>query len=168
MSFFHVDRKLEVLEKQGLYMCAANYTFSRWLKDRDNLESLLRAGTEAWFADVNDCLSNDLVDLKQCCSNLTEAYQYGTTHFSDNSHFLCTFGYMLKLFPYYFNVFDGDFEKWSQHGKEMIKRAHQLMPSDIFVQSTLSLDTGERIYLPDDYFQGNSEMEVYFSAILCR
>lgn len=167
MAIFIEDKELERIELQGCYMEAVAYTFSRWLTEKNNLQLLLRAGTEAWFADVFDCLSNDPIDYDRCDEILSETFQYGKTHFSNQADFLCVFGYMLKLSPFYFDVFDDDFEKWRHIGIEMIRSAHQLAPIDEFIQAMHSLDTNKRTYLSRSYFDGSSEVEVYFRNILC-
>lgn len=168
MPVFIEDRELEHIEKQGSFMQAVEYTFSRWAENKENIQFLLRAGTEAWFADVFDCFSNEAIDYDRCDMVLTETYRYGEAHFGNQAHFLCVFGYMLRLFPFYFNIWDHDFEKWKQRGMDMIERAHQLEPSDRFIQAVYSLDSGKRVFLSEDYFCGNSEVETYFGNILCE
>lgn len=165
MAILKRDKKIEYLETQGI-MVAVNYTYSQWTKEQNNLDAMLRTATEAWLANVYNYCSDDYVEYDKCDAILSETLQYGEIHFKDQAYFLCMFGYMLKLFPYYFNCFDGNFDKWSQIGRQMIAAASQLEPEEVLIQAIRSLDENPRIFLPSDYFEGESEIEIYFRNIL--
>jgi len=150
MPILEKDLVLESLEISAGWEAALNFTYQRWLAAKDNLQFLIRAGT------VRD----------QCFTAFSEATSYGMQHFGQHPAFQSVFGYMIELFPYFLDFFDGNFDRWSQKGTQMILSAHKALADDIFVAALAARHSANRILLPDDYFDGNSGIEEYFHDVL--
>lgn len=162
MCILKKDSDVERLEQAQKWDAILDFTYQRWLKEKSNLQFLLRAGTEAWLINTYDYVE----EVKKCDDILSSTIEYGMEHFADNVGFLSIFGYMIKLFPYFFNFFDGDFQKWSQAGQQMILTAHSLKPDDVFIAALNAIESKQPIALPAEYFKGNSEIEAYFRDVL--
>lgn len=72
MPILEKDLALESLEKSSGWEAALNFTYRRWLAEKDNLQFLLRAGTEAWLIEAGSLLGpfepNDgLEDVRDHC-----------------------------------------------------------------------------------------------------
>ena len=105
-----------------------------------------------------------------------EVTQYGLDHFSACACFNAFFGYMIKVMPYFFINYHGDYNGWYDKGIEMMKSAYQLAPQDLLAKAmyyeAMEDDTeyqnvcGQiwRALTPEDW--GNSLVQQYFFRIL--
>lgn len=172
MPILEKDLVLESLEISAGWEAALNFTYQRWLVAKDNLQFLIRAGTEAWLIEACSLLGpfgpkDGLESVRdQCFTAFSEATSYGMQHFGQHPAFQSVFGYMIELFPYFLDFFDGNFDRWSQKGTQMILSAHKALADDIFVAALAARHSANRILLPDDYFDGNSGIEEYFHDVL--
>lgn len=181
------DIDLEHLEAQEAWAEAVTFAYQRWKAEPDNLQYLLRAGTEAWFASECDRfidLHSDLPLGSICvdemppicyfCEDVAwETFVYGKKAFSTEPAYLMLFGYMMHLYPYYFTgFFSGEharnFDWWAAQGQAMMEKAACLLPDDPLVCNALIWNKPGWVPLKKPYFLGKTVVEEYFNDMLMR
>ena len=162
------DIELEQLESKGTpWYEIVNYLYVRW-KSSLNLQDLLRLGVQCWgelaFSDLEQ--QNNESQLYYKSENyLAETLNYGLEHYNEHFIFLCLYGYLITLFPYYFSL-TGDYDSDYQFGKDMISKAHKLKPDDVL--AAYLTNHGQDEPLKQQIlilFPGNSEMDKYFKSV---
>jgi len=177
IPIFKINHELEVLEQNEEWDKARELLYNEWNTDKSDLEKLLRVGTECWYVLTYwERIKSDGLCREMFSITLTEMKNCGDIRFRTSDSFLWVFGYMISLFPYWFNDFDGDIYRWEDHGKCMIRQAVQLQPENI-IAKMLCLVEGSAEYeracvgvrdILSDYFPGNSAIEKYFKEVLNR
>ena len=106
----------------------AEFLYRKWIENKGDLNTLLCAGASLWyfFVERNDGpdFTSPSLDEYQKMSEITA---YGFECFSDNYEFNMLFGYMIGLFPYYF---EGDYNELEKKACEMNKKACDLAPDN--------------------------------------
>lgn len=179
MGIFPKIKGLAELEKKGKWSNALSLLYNMWKEDRDNLGLLLRVGTECWYRLTywdHDC------DYKRVSFNwaeftqpLHEVTKYGLERFGKCSAFLWIFGYMIKVFPYYFSEESDEYTFLEQKGIDMIKLAYSIEPDNRLIEILINRyveneddpdATESNIKSDIDYaFDGNTVIEEYFRNI---
>ena len=141
------------LEQAGKWKTVADLVFHQWRTGPMNFNQLLCAGVELWYALlVYDYCRNspppiDDIELPendfQLQCNLMEVTRWGFQHFSYNAAFNAYFGYMMKVMPYYFIDYNGDYDGWQQKGISMMRYSYSLDPVSPFTKAMF--------YEPDYY-----------------
>lgn len=109
-----------------------------WTTQKGDIEIATHLGSICWYMLVFwERIDNSALDENELMKILIEVTEFGWINFYDEPEFLWKFGYMIKLFPYYF----GDYEKWKNMGFQLIEKAHKLKPDDPVITM---------IYLNDD------------------
>lgn len=179
------DINLEHLEAQDAWEEAVTFAYRRWKAEPDNLQFLLRAGTEAWFANAFDVFVDvgsdlplgsicvdELPDLCYFCEDAAwETFLHGQKAFSNEPAYLMLFGYMMHLYPYYFAGFSGgeharDFDWWAAQGQEMMEKAARLRPEDTLIRNAPIWSRPGWMPLKEPYFSGKTAVEGYFNRML--
>jgi len=154
--------------------------FDQWQKDKSNFEVLIRLASECWLVltEWDCCINNENLVFEKFKNNLIDTCIYGLKHFETKTEFLCVFGYMISLFPYffYYGESDGRYSLWEKRGKEMLERAHQNAPNDLltkvlFLGSTdrereYRTEKSKLEFLLSELFPGDSAIEQYFKDVL--
>lgn len=183
ISFDPIIAKFESREEWG---AAARFVYDKWIHDPTNLCALVAAGTQMWYtlliideAKSNPFLQTPSVELPRSDDImvwLMEVTQYGLDHFSACACFNAFFGYMIKVMPYFFINYHGDYNGWYDKGIEMMKSAYQLARQDLLAKAmyyeAMEDDTeyqnvcGQiwRALTPEEW--GNSLVQQYFFRIL--
>ncbi|MCL2503917.1 MAG: hypothetical protein FWE94_04830 [Coriobacteriia bacterium] len=97
-----LDFDLTELERKACLLQAKELVYQDWLKDKNDLDSLLRVATECWFivSYSSEFLRHDFDHLDdligECFPALTEAAGYGLEHFSGSDTWLWVFGNLLS------------------------------------------------------------------------
>ena len=172
-----VDRHLEMVEESADWESASNHTYLRWTESRDDIDRLLRVGTENWYILTYwERLPDPKPTMTLCSRRLTEAKDFGFSTFPDSPTFLWMFGYMISLFPFWFDDFNGDIHHWEESGKQMIRKASSLDPDNAIARMlatsedspmypVLCSEVREALH---SHFKGNTAIEVYFRSVLDR
>ena len=170
--------KLEQIEQKNEWLQAKQFVYDNWRKDSNDLDKLVRVGTECWYVlTFWERLENTQnLDRTDFSTPLTEVKKYGFEHFADSDTFLWIFGYLIRLFPYWFSDFNGDLASWEKAGQDMIAQAYQINPENL-IAKMLSLPEESEAYKStckmlekslNEYFSGKSAIEVYFKKVLSR
>jgi hypothetical protein len=174
LSIFQINLELELLESQEKWCEAKDLLYITWIIDKNNLNSLLRIGTECWYVmSYWERLKTDGLNRNDFSGPLTEAKQYGEANFIMSDTFLWVYGYMIKLFPYWFDDFNGDLEDSEDKGKEMIKIANIINSQNKIAKMLILPDNSDKYkkackdveILLNEYFNGNSAIEQYFRGV---
>ncbi|MDR0890008.1 MAG: hypothetical protein LBM28_05105 [Oscillospiraceae bacterium] len=177
MELLRINAELERLEKNEEWRKAKDLLYHVWENDKTNLESLLRVGTECWYVlTFWERIQSDNMTREEFAAPLTEVKQYGEMAFRKSDSFLWVFGYMISLFPYWFDDFDDDIYKWEAKGRSMIKEAYQVNPEN-HIAKMLGMSEESDEYqavcrdaraMLCDCFPGDSAIEGYFKGVLSR
>lgn len=135
------DAIIPTLEERHEWYLAAQYLFNSWKQNPNNLNNFLCAGTQAWYGilsiDYDRMDPNIVVDTKKLEDEedrlyimLTELTRWGFLHFAQNAVFNAYFGYMMKVMPYYFLDFNGDYDGWKKKGIAMMRQSFLLEPAN--------------------------------------
>ena len=176
ICYLEKDIELEKLEKRETpWYEIIDYLALRWRNHPNNLQYLLRLGTQCWgelvFSDLEQQNRESSLYSKSE-KYLSETLQYGLHRHNDHFVFLCLYGYLISLFPYYFAL-TGDYDRDCQFGKDMINKAYKLQPDDI-LSSYLASDVHSPAHNQAEknlkqnlffLFPGNSEMDIYFRSV---
>lgn len=161
--------ELENYQKWNEVKCSLEHL---WLTHKDNIEIASHLGCICWYVLVFwERIDNSTLDERDFIKTLTEVTEYGLISFTDKPEFLWKFGYMIKLFPYYF----GDYEKWEKIGQQLIEKAHELKPEDPVITMIYLNDDSLSEYkeacvkvseqLPSR-FSGTGVIDKYFRSVL--
>ena len=174
MSVFNSNPALELLESKEEWYLAKKLLYTNWLENKNELDNLLRLGTECWYImSYWEQLKVNNLERSDISSALTEVKQYGKLHFSNSETFLWIFGYMIKLFPYWFDDFSGDLEGFENLGRDMIIRSLEINPNNEIAKMLCSPDDSPQYIHScskvkmdlNQYFPGNSAIEQYFRGV---
>jgi len=117
------------MEKQKKWSEVLGALYKDWAAKKDDLNLLLCIGSELWycleFGDEHEM--SHMIDKQKAKCQLDEVFSFGSTFFSEEYTFNLFFGYMISLFPYFFN---GDFDEMQQKAKEMLRKACELEPNN--------------------------------------
>lgn len=179
------DNSILCLEQKDMWKGAADLAYVRWEQRPDNLNDLLCAGTEIWYALlINDyyhfapyqTIVIDPVDVEEMEEKLWRIAQFGEQFFSENANFNAYFGYMYKVKPHYFLGYGGDFDGWQNRGCAMLQKSALLDQDNLFAvamsheiedESCIYLDACKTLWkqiTPEQW--GFSEVQLYFFRIL--
>jgi hypothetical protein len=177
MEVFKINQQLERFELHQDWEGARKLVYDNWISDKNDLEKLLRVGTECWYVITFwDRITTENLFKENFARNLIEAKNHGISVFSSSDQFNWIFGYMINLFPYWFYDFDGDIYKWEKLGKNMIRLACKLNPENA-IAKMLSISEKNKEYKKvrqkvsaniNQYFPGNTVIECYFRNVLSR
>jgi len=168
---------IRLLEEQNQWEQAIYYLLKEWKSDQFNLNKLLCASTEIWFVLVffERLEEAEQIDEQWIQSELKDMTDFGFQHFPDEMLFNLFFGYMIILFPYYFDIGDNDYDDKQQLGSEMCLKALQICPNNpvakIFCRNELDdifsqlLKEGEA-YVCAHFPEDGSEVIQYYRRIL--
>lgn len=176
--YYKINSTIIKCETEHRWEDAIELLYSKWNEDRNNLNNLLCAGLEIWIVLVSvnriDELSN--IDEEKFMNELMELASYGSQYFKENAIFLLFFGYMIKVMPYLFLDYKGNYDEWRKKGHNMMISACKLRPSDmVFKALYYSTVNNSKIYraaldkIQNDmtvYFSGDSAVDRYFRSIL--
>jgi len=180
--YFENVENLHELEQNEQWEVIRKSLYEQWLGQKDNLGILVRLALECWLvmSDWDCCINNEGLNYELFKSNLMDSYVYGLAHFGDNEKFLCLFGYMMSLFPYFFYLNnDKNSEKYliyENKGKSMLEKAYRNFSNNplakvLFLGSidqTKECDKAKmRLKLSlSSLFPGDTAIEKYFKEIL--
>lgn len=133
------EPETKVFESQHQWISAAAVQYHLWKKDPINLNSLICAGTQAWYGIL--AIDNDKLNPNSSVkhvdgedeilySMLTEITRCGEQYFLHNAVFNAYFGYMMKVMPYFFLDYAGDYDGWQAKGIGMMQHAYSLEPEN--------------------------------------
>lgn len=108
-------------------------------------------------------------------NKLKEVSHFGIKTFKNNPEALFILGYTISLFPYHF----GEYEKTESEAKQMLEKAHNILPSDIiyklayFGSGTENQKTYDQVCLQAaseviERFNGKGLLNAYFKDVLYR
>lgn len=175
------------LEQKQQWETVTEYVYLQWKENPMDLNGLLCVGTESWYALlISDYYRHhpsppehiQLASEEKLQNYLMEATRWGRTHFSDQSMFNAYFGYMMKVMPYFFQDYHGDYIGYQEKGITMMRRAYELDPKnplakamfyepDFFGKDTPYFNACREIWennTPEQW--GNSKVQQYFFRIL--
>ena len=178
MGIFIHDPKLETLEQEEKWIEAKDYLLELWNSDKNNVNNILRLGTECWyilaFWERLNIFNQEKIKYWK---PLTEVKQYGEKFLCNNPTFLWIYGYMIKLFPYWFADIKDAINVGEKIGKDMIIKAHILEPQNPISEMLSINNENSKAYkiackkskeLLDTMFDGQTEIEDYFKRVLDR
>lgn len=180
------DDNIIKLEQERNWKEAVEILYTQWKINLHNINSLLCLGTELWYMllveeyqrfNPNKNETYIFLDKNLSYERLMEVTRFAINNFSENPVVNSYFGYMIKVMPYFFTDYNGDYDYWHYKGCHMIKYAYNLEPNNPFVRAMYyELDSeNEDLYRQscsefwdcislDDW--GNSAVQKYFSGIL--
>jgi hypothetical protein len=175
MGILKNNPELEQLELAEEWNKARDLVYTKWINEKMDLDNLLRVGTECWYVLVFwERIDSKGLKRADFSGPLTEVKNFGLSFFKDSDTFNWIFGYMIKLFPYWFGDFDGDYDGWQNMGSNMVKLASEQNPNNRLAKM-LSLSENSKDYNKishevktniDYYFSSNTEIERYFRRVL--
>lgn len=127
------------LQKKGNLYEAAQALYLRWKECPMDLNALLSAGMELWYALLMYYRDGDVpwestYIWPQGENNLhiylDEVYCWGEKYFSEDAMFNAYFGYMLRVMPYFFRSYKGDYDGWQRKGEDMMHHSFELEPEN--------------------------------------
>ena len=174
ICYLQKDIQLEHLEEKNTpWYEIVEYLANRWRNNKNNLQYLLRLGIQCWgylvFFDLESQNSESQLFYKSE-SYLSETLRYGLSCYNNDIIFLCLYGYLISLFPYYFSL-TGDYDVDQQFGMNLIYKAHKIKPYDLLTvylakDSQMGIQTKHQIKQNISIlFPGNSEMDRYFKSV---
>lgn len=132
-------------EKKQRWNTVINYLFDKWKNDPYCLNNLLCIGTELWYVILEmDYWNNspttlpkniELVSDKYLQNKLMEVTRWGFDNFADSPLFNAVFGYLIKVMPYLFIDYNGDYVGWREKGINMIKRSYEIDNSCLVIRA---------------------------------
>lgn len=179
MLYLEKDLFLKNLEKRASPYQVAQTLYCRWENEKSNLQYFLRAGIECWYWLDNDIFWNnylkqdELKDFEEILTTyLCKVCVYGFENQSENPVFLCMFGYMIRLFPYFFINLTGDYDKDLETGNKMISKAYRLNPdplTTLLITKEGTPEWEERYAIMknafSNLFHGEAIMDQYFRSV---
>lgn len=181
------EPEIKALEARHQWISAALLQYHLWKKDPMNLNAILCAGTQVWYGIL--AIDYDMLNPKYSQKNidqddeilysmLMEITRWGEKHFLHNAVFNVYFGYMIKVMPYFFLDYEGDYDGWQSKGIGMIGYAYRVEPENPLVKAmyyeSLGGDIGKQYdaackelwsNMTLDRW-GDSEVQLYFYRIL--
>ena len=149
------DANILALEQEDCWSEAATLAYRQWKLSPNLLNSLLCAGTELWYALLlatrNKENPHEFTQEKGLQDNLMEVTRWGLNYFADSVAFNGYFGYMIKVMPYFFPDYNGDYIGWETKGITMMRHSHEIDPTNPFAKAML--------YEPDYYGKGTPFFE---------
>ncbi len=154
--------------------------YSQWQENQDDIGILIRLACECWYVMSNwDCYidTNDLI-YEQFKDNLIATYEYGLEHIFESEEFLCIFGYMISLFPYFFyydKKKNNQYSDFENKGLSMLEKAYKnssnLLTKVFFLGTTNNVKEYEAVKadlnsILLELFPGETAVEKYFKDIL--
>lgn len=176
MCILERDELLEDIEKNSSPLQIVKWLYNRWAEDRSNFQYFLRIGIQCWlnlaFMSLEE-MDQDKSATEMYYSYLSETFAYGLAHFQNEINFLCLYGYMIKLYPYFFTTLSGDYDKDFDYGEKMIQKAFlnnsQHPVAALLVEKPNTQEWLEkRIKLKSVFkclFPGESEADIYFNSV---
>ena len=181
---------IDALEVEEKYAEALTLMVIEWEKHPEDLKVVIRLGFLCWYLIVEaGVLGDDGLDahgIIECEKLFSELAHFGQVTFPDDREFLWTFGYMISLFPDFFDlsalIAAGNYgEDQYELGEKMIERSYTLQPEDKIIQ-LIYLYNGPALSKSQEYkelceevalqlpvkFQGKGEMQQYFREVLNR
>lgn len=181
---------IDALEVEEKYAEALTLMVIEWEKHPEDLKVVIRLGFLCWYLIVEaGVLGGDGLDahgIIECEKLFSELVHFGQATFPDDREFLWTFGYMISLFPEFFDlsalIASGNYgEDPHEAGNKMIEKAHILHPEDEIIQ-LIYLYNSPGLMKSQEYkelceevavqlpfkFQGKGEMQQYFKVVLNR
>ena len=173
------DINLEKIEQDENWGDICKYLYERWASEKTNQQFLLRLGTECWYIltfweriphEKNPYPRDFFSGL------LTGSKLFGFDELDDDPTFLCLYAYMIKLFPYWFDDFNCDFDKTDSDVHQMLKKAHVIEPASsvpvYLMGCLLNEDTNEyrqsKVCIREKInclFPGSSLVDIYFKNV---
>lgn len=177
---------IEELENANRWDILSKIVYENWLKCPNDIDLLLCAGTELWYAilimnyhenDPNPPKGFVCVSVDELQSKLMTVTRYGFEHFAEDAAFQAYFGYMIKTMPYFFLDYQGDYVGWEEKGIAMMKKSYTLDPNSPFTKA-MNFEMDD--YKDQPYYNacceiweqisqeewGNSKVSKYFYRIL--
>lgn len=147
ISKISFDPAVPEFESREEWEAAAKFAYDKWMQNPANLNALVAAGTQMWYT-ILLVEERKYNPFRQCsdsntelpCTDgfmvwLMEITRYGFDHFSESTSFNAFFGYMIKVMPYLFEDYQGDYVGWYYKGAGMMKKAYQLAPQDLLAKA---------------------------------
>jgi len=181
---------IDALEAQEKYIEALTLMVIEWEKNPEDLKVANRLGFLCWYVTVEaDVLGDNGVDaigIDECGKLFSELAHFGQITFPEEPDFLSSYGYMISLFPDYFDL--SALEICGEYGSDiyrigerMIGKARSLKPEDKIIQ-LMHIDSKPNRKSNHAYrelchevnrllpaaFQGEGEMQQYFKEVLNR
>ena len=170
-------KAIDDLEAQEDYGQAMYQMYVVWQKDRMNLKVFLRLSFLVWIIVVEPFMTVDTSDIEEDYIDfvplLNDLEKFGQNHFQQHAEFLWMYGYMIYMFPFYFEADDETI------ASEMYQKAYDLQPDDPIVKMLYLEDNKnykgifDRRALREEVaqtlperFRGNGEMQEYFRHVL--
>ena len=145
ISKIDFDPAVSELERREDWNAAVRLVYDKWAQNPTNLCDLLAAGTHMWYTLllIDEAKSNpfppasgaEMPFSDDIMVRLMEITRYGFDHFSASACFNAFFGYMMKVMPYFFIDYHGDYNGWYDKGIEMMKNAYRLSPQDLLAKA---------------------------------
>lgn len=181
-----LDPAIAEFESKGEWNAAAQYVYHKWMQNPASLCNLVASGTQIWYTLllIEEIRSNpfsksssiELPHPDEMMVYLMEITRYGFEYFSAYAAFNAFFGYMIKVMPYFFQDYHGDYDGWYDRGVEMMKKSYQLAPRDEIAKAmyyeAIGDDMGYRTvckqiwtnHTPEEW--GSSMVQQYFFRVL--
>lgn len=173
-------KTIDELESQYKYGLALYYAYATWQDEPKNIKVFLRLSFLVWNIVVeriklvhDENIGDDVEDFIDFVPLLQELERYGKVHFHDHTEFLWMYGYMIYMFPFYFE--DND----ETVASELYQKAYDLQPDDPIVKMLYFEDKHWDKKTPEgqkrreavseillERFQGNGEFQQYFIHVL--
>jgi len=185
LKIFNQDLKLEELEQNNKWQEAVNYLYQSWINDKFCINNVIRISSECWYILVeweHSDMQQFGINYDNLRAILVEVLFFCKANFKNEPIINFVLGYMLSLFPeYFFSEEESNYDNLEKQGKNMLKKAKEIEPNNpVFergyfnsIFNSTSLIENEEYNLTcqkarqniNQYFVGNSCMEVYFRDI---
>lgn len=149
------DAQIVALEKSQRYATAAYKVYQQWKDEPSNTKRILSAGTYLWHTHLmqdyyknhpNPPLNIEYIPEETLDTMLMAVTNKGFDILSDDVMFNSYFGYMIKVVPYYFVDYNGDYIGWQQKGISMMEHATMLEPNNSFVKALFFVSNDNPAY----------------------
>jgi hypothetical protein len=168
------DKKLEHLEACGMWSEAIDYLFENWLKATQDPNTLVRVGSQIFYTLLSYQQIDQPINRFELGKKLTVLRQKGEKSFPHQADFLCVFGYIYEVAPYFYQDFSGTAQQAFAKAQAMYQKALLADPHCAFAP-VLNFPHEQAAHpnSPSDfrealsaYLPGNSAVETFFKKAL--
>lgn len=133
------DERTVKAEQHEQWYEAIQIAYMNWKLDPFNSNALLCAISEIWYVltfYTDREIPLEFISRDDLQEKLDETSKFAIENFAQNAEVNVLLGYYIDVMPYMFlSVVHSDYDQCEQTGVNMILRAYDLAPNDLFVES---------------------------------
>lgn len=133
------DASIICAEQNEQWYKAIQIAYMNWKSDPFDSNALLCVISEIWYVltfYIDRLVPLESVSREDLQEKLDETSKFAIENFAESAEVNVLLGYYIDVMPYMFlSVVHNDYDQCRQTGVNMILRAHDLAPNDLFVES---------------------------------